>query len=74
MIGLRVGSTEEAVALVEAEPEVFFTIPHFNGYPAVLVRLDAIDPDYLSEVLVDAWVTRVPQRVAHTWLAEHGLT
>lgn len=74
VIGLRVGSTEEAAALVQAEPETFFTIPHFDGYPAVLVRLDRIDLDYLSEVLVDAWVTRVPQRVAHAWLAEHGLT
>lgn len=73
VIGLRVGSAEEAAALVAAEPEVFFTIPHFDGYPAVLVRLDEIDPDYLSEVLVDAWVTRVPQGVAKPWLADHGL-
>ncbi len=55
------------------EPEVFFTIPHFAGYPAVLVRLDAIDPGYLSELLIDAWVLRVPRRQAEAWLADHGL-
>ncbi len=74
VIGLRVGSTEEAAALLDAEPEVFFTIPHFDGYPAVLARLGEIDVDYLSDVLLDAWLTRVPQRVAKAWLAERGLT
>lgn len=68
VIGLRVSSTEDAAALLDAEPAIFFTIPHFDGYPAVLVRLAEIDPNYLSEVLLDAWLTRVPQRVARAWL------
>ena len=72
-IGLRVESAEAALALVAGEPEVFFTIPHFAGYPAVLLRLDAIDPGYLTELLIDAWALRVPKRQADAWLADHGL-
>ena len=41
--------------LIAADPEKFFTEPHYNGYPAVLVRLDAIDDDELTELLTDAW-------------------
>ncbi len=73
MLGVRVGSLEEKDALLAAEPDVLFTIPHFDGYPAVLVRLDEIDRDRLAEILDDAWLTRAPARVAKQWLAERGL-
>lgn len=52
---------------------MLFTIPHFDGYPAVLVRLDLIDRDRLAEIIADAWLTRAPARVAKEWLAERGL-
>jgi hypothetical protein len=42
---------------------VFFTIPHFDGYPAILVLLDEIDLDGLDEVIVEAWLCRAPKRV-----------
>jgi hypothetical protein len=54
---------------------VFFTTPHFDGYPAVLVRiptLAAIDRAELEELVVEAWLTRAQKRVAKAWLAEHG--
>jgi hypothetical protein len=54
---------------------VFFTTPHFDGYPAVLVRipdLAGIDRDELRDLVVEAWLTRAPKRVANAWLAEHG--
>jgi hypothetical protein len=54
---------------------VFFTTPHWNGYPAVLMRipdLTRIDRDELQDTLVEAWLTRVPKRVAKVWLAEHA--
>ncbi len=54
---------------------VYFTTPHFNGYPAVLVRipdLERIDREELYELVVEAWLTRAQKRVAKAWLAEHG--
>jgi hypothetical protein len=58
-------------ALIEDDPEVYFTIPHFEGYPAVLVRLDRIDPRELDELVTEAWLSRAPKRVAAAYLSEH---
>jgi hypothetical protein len=55
---------------------VFFTTPHFNGYPAVLMRipdLARIDREELEDMVVEAWLTRAQKRVAKAWLQEHGL-
>jgi hypothetical protein len=73
VLGVRVESLEEKEALLAAEPDALFTIPHFDGYPAVLVRLDAIERDRLSEIIADAWLLRAPAAVATAWLAERGL-
>ncbi|MWB97253.1 MmcQ/YjbR family DNA-binding protein [Agromyces seonyuensis] len=70
--GARTDGVESAAALVETFPEAFFTIPHFTGYPAVLVILDTVDPAQLREVIVEAWLTRVPARVGAAWLAGQG--
>jgi hypothetical protein len=59
------------------ERGVFFTTPHFDGYPAVLMRipdLARLDRDDLQDAVVEAWLTRAPKRVAKAWLADHGLT
>ncbi|GAA1808644.1 MmcQ/YjbR family DNA-binding protein [Luedemannella flava] len=58
----------EKEALLASEPDVFFTTPHFNGYPAVLVRLEVIDATALEELLVEAWVTQAPRRLSRTYL------
>ena len=53
---------------------VYFTTPHFDGYPAVLVRipdLARLDREELREAVVEAWLTRAQKRVAKAWLAEH---
>ena len=50
--------------LIRAEPEKFFTIPHYDGYARVLVRLDAVNRDELTELLTDAWRARAPRRLA----------
>jgi hypothetical protein len=47
---------------------VFFTTPHFDGYPAVLVQLERIAPDDLREVIVEAWLARAPKRLADEYL------
>jgi len=56
---------------------VYFTTPHFDGYPAVLMRipdLARVDRDELQEMVVEAWLTRAKKRVAKAWLAEHAVT
>ena len=72
ILAVRVEDLGEKEAVLAAAPKGFFTIPHFDGYPAVLVRLDAIEPRHLSEVVTDAWLLRAPKRVAREWLAEHA--
>jgi hypothetical protein len=51
---VRVADEDDKQALLAGEPEKFFTTDHYDGYPAVLVRLDAIDVDELAELLTDA--------------------
>ena len=54
----------------------WFTTPHFNGYPAVLLRipdLAQLDREELEDVVVEAWLTRAQKRVAKAWLAEHAV-
>jgi hypothetical protein len=54
---------DEKEALLRAEPEIFFTTPHYDGYPAVLVRLSAIEPEELREILVESWRRVAPKRL-----------
>jgi hypothetical protein len=53
----------EKEMLLRAEPDVFFTTPHYDGYPAMLVRLSAIQPEELREVLIDSWRRVAPKRL-----------
>lgn len=59
-------------ALIADDPATFFTTPHFNGFPAVLVRLDVITLDDLREVTVEAWLAKAPKRLAKTYLDGAG--
>jgi hypothetical protein len=59
-------------ALVADEPEIYFTTPHFNGYPAVLVRLERIPVPDLEELIVETWLSRVPKRMAAEYLQGRG--
>lgn len=55
-------------ALIADDPDVFFTTPHFDGYPAVLVRLERITATDLDELVTEAWLVRAPKRVAQAFL------
>jgi hypothetical protein len=55
-------------ALLQTDPEVFFTTPHFNGYPAILVRLERITREALRDLIVDAWLCRAPKRLTKDYL------
>ena len=64
ILGARVEHLVAKEALLADDPDVFFTTPHFDGYPAILVRLDRISPEDLEEVIVEAWLDRAPRRLA----------
>jgi hypothetical protein len=53
----------EKQALLEADPAVYFTTPHYEGYPCVLVRLQAIDVAELAELVTESWRLKAPARV-----------
>jgi hypothetical protein len=55
-------------ALIAEDPEVFFTTPHFDGYPAILVRLDRISLPVLEGLIEDAWLACAPRRLAQSYL------
>jgi hypothetical protein len=70
-LGFRVADLGVKEALLASAPDVYFTTPHFDGYPMVLARLDALDVSELREIVVDAWLSRAPRTLAGEWLAEH---
>ena len=61
---MRVASLAEKEELLAADPEKFFTEPHYNGFPAVLVRLPAIDVGELAELIINAWRCQPPRALA----------
>ncbi|SHN47053.1 MmcQ/YjbR family DNA-binding protein [Cryptosporangium aurantiacum] len=72
ILGVRVADEGVKEALIADDPDVYFTIPHFDGYAAVLVRLDRIDVEELAEVITEAWLLRAPKRVARAFLDARG--
>ena len=71
ILGARVEHLGAKEALLADDPEVFFTTPHFDGYPAVLIRLGRIGLDVLEEVIVEAWLARAPKRLAQQYVNAH---
>jgi hypothetical protein len=69
ILGARVEHLGAKEAFLQDDPDVFFTTPHFDGYPAVLIRLDEIAVEDLEEVVVEAWLARAPKRLAGEFLA-----
>ena len=70
ILGVRVEHLMAKDALLADDPDVYFTTPHFDGYPAVLVRVDRISVDELQEVIVEAWLARAPKRLARAYVDE----
>ena len=68
ILGVRVADEGVKFALIADEPELYFTTPHFDGYPAVLVKLAAIDERGLRELIVEAWLTQAPKRLVQEFL------
>jgi hypothetical protein len=68
ILGARVEHLVAKEALLADDPDVFFATPHFDGYPAVLVRLEKITVEDLEEVIVEAWLARAPKRLAQQYV------
>jgi hypothetical protein len=68
ILGVRVEHLGAKEALLGDDPSVYFTTPHFDGYAAVLVRLDRIGVEELGEVITEAWLSRAPKRLARAYL------
>ncbi len=75
VIMLWVGSDSDKLALIQDPESPFFSTPHFDGHPSVLVRssrLAEIDLTELAELVQDAWLSRASKRRATRWLADQG--
>ncbi|SOD74530.1 hypothetical protein SAMN05892883_3716 [Jatrophihabitans sp. GAS493] len=68
ILAVRTADLGVKEALLADDPDVYFTTPHFDNYPAVLIQLERIDAEELRELIVDAWLARVPKRRAMEYL------
>jgi hypothetical protein len=71
----RVADLDVKDLLLADERGLFFTTPHFNGYPAVLMRIPSLRKmrkDELRDLVAEAWLTRAQKRVAKAWLVENA--
>jgi hypothetical protein len=74
ILGARVEHLGAKEALLADGPDVFLTTPHFDGYPAILVRLDRITIEDLREVIIEAWLNRAPKALARAYADQLGTT
>ncbi|MBV9605155.1 MAG: MmcQ/YjbR family DNA-binding protein [Solirubrobacterales bacterium] len=74
ILGVRVEHVGAKEALIADDPSIYFTTPHFDGYPAVLVRLDRIGLDELEELIALAWLCQAPKRLAADYMATRRAT
>ena len=70
-LAVRVDRDEKELIL-ESNPDVYFTSPHYTGFPAVQIRVEAIEREELRERLEDAWLIQAPKRLAAAYVAERG--
>ncbi|HMG65722.1 MAG TPA: MmcQ/YjbR family DNA-binding protein [Streptosporangiaceae bacterium] len=68
ILAVRVEDLGEKEAVLAAQPDAFFTIPHFDGYSAVLIQLDRVAAAALREAITDAWLACAPPRLADAYL------
>jgi hypothetical protein len=61
VVGIRVPNQLEKDALLSMDTRKFFTEPHYNGFPAILVRLAEIEEDELEDLITEAWRTQAPK-------------
>ncbi|MET0895895.1 MAG: MmcQ/YjbR family DNA-binding protein [Acidimicrobiia bacterium] len=72
ILAVVVEDLEEKESVLEAHPKAFFTIPHFDGYAAVLVQLKVVTKAALREALLDAWLACAPRKLADDFMAREA--
>jgi hypothetical protein len=68
ILAVRVEDLGEKEAVLAAQPKAFFTIPHFDGYSAVLIQLKAVTKKVLREAILDGWLACAPPKLADKYL------
>ncbi len=68
ILAVRVEDLGEKEAVLAAQPEAFFTIPHFDGYSAILIQLRAVSPKALRDAITDGWLACAPPDLAAQYL------
>ncbi|MGA7200768.1 MAG: hypothetical protein WBX26_02985 [Candidatus Cybelea sp.] len=71
ILGVRTADLEMKAVFLASDPKVFFTTPHFEGYPAVLIRLDKISTTQLKDVIIEAWLARAQKRAVAAYLKDN---
>jgi hypothetical protein len=72
ILAVSVEDLGEKEAVLAAHPQAFFTIPHFDGYPAVLIQLKAVTKPALRDALLDAWLVCAPTKLADDYMARQA--
>ncbi len=72
ILAVRVADLGEKEAVLAAQPKGFFTIPHFDGYPAVLIQLKAVGKRALREAVVDGWLACAPPKLADAYVEQES--
>ena len=71
ILAVRVADLGEKEAVLAEQPTAFFTIPHFDGYAAVLIQLQVATKTAVQESILDGWLASAPPALAAEYLAEH---
>jgi hypothetical protein len=70
ILAVSVEDLGEKEAVLAAQPETFFTIPHFDGFAAVLIQLDLVSKRALRDALVDGWLASAPRQLGEAYVAK----
>ena len=70
ILAVRVEDLNEKEAVLAGTPDGVFTIPHFDGYAAVLIQLKSIRKPALRDLIIDAWLAVAPEQLANRYLAD----
>jgi hypothetical protein len=73
IVAVRVGDLAEKEAVLASSTEAIFTIPHFDGFAAVLVQLTAVTKKAMRDAVIDAWLACAPPELASAYLSKRKL-
>jgi hypothetical protein len=73
ILAVSVEDLHEKEAVLAAHPEAFFTIPHFDGYAAILIQLRVVERRELADAILDGWLASAPPELAQQYVDEHSL-